>query len=181
MTTLIESYGGPQSNAYVSLTFADSFLSVSAYAPAVWTAATTTQREAAIKQATRDVDAFTYVGERYYNDQYLKFPREFRNRFPWNRTETASLVGDNTQYRMQRAVQEATCFQAYKIVAEAGSTIIPNLIQQGVVSKAKQVGPISESVNLGNARASGTMRARMDSQAYALLQEWMTSRRIYRK
>lgn len=181
MTSLIDSYGGPGSNSYVSLTYADSFLAVAAYNPTVWTSATTLQRGAAILAATRDIEAFTYIGDRYYHDQFLKFPRQLKSRFPYNRTNSTTLSLDVQQAHMLRNVQEATCLQALKIVSEAGQDVAANLIAQGITNKSKRVGPIQESISFGKTNAAQTMRARMSPQAYSLLQAWLTSRRIIRK
>lgn len=180
ITTLISSYGGPDSNSYVSLSFANSYIALNTFASSVWTATSTTLRQVALVQATRDIDAFTYLGHRRYYDQYLKFPRQMKSNFPWNRTSVVTVTQDVTQKRMQRDVQEATCIQALKIVVDGGTDPISDLASRGVSAKSKAVGPVRESVTLGNINAANVNRARMAQQAYSRLQPWFVGKRIYR-
>lgn len=180
ITTLVATYGGLGANSYVDLSYANSFIATRTFASSFWTALNTIQREACLTMATQDIDAFTYVGNRYYHDQFLEFPRELRSRFPWNRTDSTTLSQDVIQVRMKRDVQEATCWQALKIAQNQGQTPFADLAQAGVTSHSRQAGPISETVQLGKGGSASSNSARMDSRAMSLLQPWRVGRRIYR-
>ena len=64
MATLISTYGGKDSNAYISVSDATSFICTSIFDPTAWTSATSIQQCAAILQATKDVDSRQYIGPR---------------------------------------------------------------------------------------------------------------------
>src|SRR4051812_41110491 len=114
-------WGGSDSNSYIDLATADSFITEAVVDPAAWTVATTTQQSAALREATRDIDSQEYLGCRYYEDQMLQFPREFVNGWPWNRvTSGGSTVYSIEQHRMQVAVEQATCYQAVSILRRGG-------------------------------------------------------------
>lgn len=176
--TLISSWGGPDSNSYIDLTQANSFITTAIIDYSGWTALTTPQREAALIQASRDIDSRQYIGARYYFDQRLEFPRVLNSAFPFNRTTTGTITQDVVQKRMQGQVQEATAQQAAFIAKNSGASQHAENIQAGIVSISESVGPIREFVQYGaNARVSS---ARFSVEALQLLQDWMTGRRIYR-
>lgn len=71
--------GGPAADAYVSIAEADAFAAsdLGRFAKA-WTEATSEQKEAALRRATTEVDAYsgvTDVDAYYYGTQRLAFPR----------------------------------------------------------------------------------------------------------
>ena len=179
--TLISAYGGPESNSYIDVTQATSFIKTATFSYDAWNALSGTQKQAALMMATRSIDSFTFTGHRYNSDQLLKFPREFRSTFPWNRTNSATITEDVMQLRMMNNVQQATAIQAAKIAVDGGFSPDAARIASGVSQWSESVGPIKESVQYGKVNASASNRSRMDPDAMALLQEWMTSRRIYRK
>jgi len=179
--TLISSYGGPESNSYIDVTQANSFIRSATFSFDAWNALSNGQKQAALQMATRVIDSFTYTGHRYNTQQLLKFPREFRSTFPWNRTDSATITTDVTQFRMLTNVQQATAIQANKIANDGGTDPHAARIASGVTGWSEAVGPIRESVQYGKANATSSNRSRIDPDAFALLQEWMTSRRIYRK
>ena len=179
--TLISSYGGPTSNSYIDVTQANSYIRSATLNPAPWNALSGAQKQAALQQATRDIDAFTYVGHRYFYDQLLKFPRQYRSTFPFNRTSSQTLGQDVTQVRMRSNIQQATALQALKIATDGGTSEAARLQAEGITGFSKAVGPIRESVQFGKGGASKSIRSRMDPQAFSLLQEWLTTRNVYRR
>ena len=178
--TLIASYGGNGSNSYIDATQATSFNKSATLSFDAWTSLSGAQKQAALQMATRDIESFTYSGFRYFSDQTLKFPRQFQSRFPFNRTTSATLGQDITQARMQDDVSKATALQALKIAVDGGSDPDAARISAGVSSWTESVGPIKESVQYGKVSQRSSNRSRMDPQAFALLQEWLTTRRIWR-
>ncbi len=178
--TLISSYGGEGSNSYIDVTQATSFIKSATLNFTAWTDLSGSQKQAALQMATRDIDSFTYSGFRYFSDQTLLFPRQFQSRFPFNRTTSATLGQDITQVRMQSNVQQATALQALKIANDGGSDPHAARIAAGVSGWSEAVGPIRESVQYGKVTQKSSNRSRMDPQAFSLLQEWLTTRRIYR-
>lgn len=178
--TLISAYGGVGSNSYIDVTQATSFIKSATLNFDAWTNLSGTQKQAALQMATRAIDSFTYSGFRYFSDQTLKFPRQFQSRFPFNRTTSSTLTQDITQARMQSNVEQATALQALKIANDGGSDPNAARIAAGVSGWSEAVGPIREAVQYGKTSQRSSNRARMDPEAFGLLQEWMTSRRIYR-
>jgi len=176
--TLIASYGGPDSNSYIDVTQANSFIRTAIIDNAAWIALTSAQKQAALIQASRDIDSRTYLGTRYYYEQRLEFPRQIRSAFPYDRASTETLTQDVVQKRMRETVQEACAQQANYIARNGGRNKDAENIQNGIVSISESVGPIREFVQYGkHARVSS---ARFSHEALQLLQEWMVGRRIYR-
>lgn len=181
--TLIDSYGGPDSNAYISLTEANSFIGSgipeSVLAPTIWGGLNNPQKEAAIMMASIDIDSRQYIGQRFFNDQHLEFPRLVNPHFPLNRTVTAIGSLDVTQKRMKRNVQEACAYQAFQIARDGGRNQHLQNIASGIKGISESVGPIREFVQYGQRTTQSA--AKFDSVALSLLQPWMTSRRILRR
>jgi hypothetical protein len=178
--TLISSYGGITSNSYIDATQANSFIRTSTLDNDDWFELTLTQKQAALMMASRDIDSRQYIGHRYYFDQALEFPRQLRSAFPFNRTSSTTVSQDTIQRRMQENVQKAAALQALKIARQGGRNQHLENIANGITGISESVGPIREFVQYGQVRAAGSS-AKFDPQALALLQEWMTSRKIYRK
>lgn len=176
--TVIASWGGGTSNAYVSITAADSILSTTVVDYTAWTNATTAQREASVVQASRDVDARQYIGHRYYHDQNLEFPRNLTSRFPWNYTNILTTTNDPEQYRMKRRVEEATALQALFLLKNVGQQTHADIIQAGVKSWSEQVGALSTSVNYGS--GASVAAAKLSADARVLLSDYLADRRVYR-
>ena len=177
--TVIASWGGGTSNAYLDITAADSILSTTVIDYSSWTDATTQKREAAVIQASRDVDSRQYIGVRYYFDQNLEFPRELRSDYPWNRTTVLGTITEDTeQERMQRRVEEATALQALWLLRNSGQNEHMENIAAGVSRKSEELGPIKESVSYKSGVKAN--KARFHPDAVALLSDYFTGRRIFR-
>lgn len=176
--TIIATWGGQTANAYINVTQANSFIESAMFDSSAWTSATTVQRDAALIQATRDIDSRQYIGTRFFFEQRLEFPRQLRSSFPWNRTSAATLTSDAIQRRMQEQVQEACARQALKIAQDGGTSVHVENVKHGIVGISESVGPIREFVQYGQRASVGSMR--ISSDALTLLQDWMTGRRIFR-
>lgn len=174
--TVTATYGGNASNAYVDHAMANSFLTTAVPVFKAWTDTTTVAREAAIIQATQDVDSRNYIGGRYYYDQTLEFPREIRVSYPWNRTATSSTVFDVTYARMENDVKFATCVQALWRLRFANSEHQDNRAF-GIKAVSRRVGPIQDTFSYQE--GSGAV-IRLSPEALSYLAEWMTSKPIYR-
>lgn len=182
--TVISSWAGGTSNAYASLTAVDSILATTVIDYSAWTNATVPQREAAVVQATRDIDALQWIGTRYYYEQLLEFPRQLQEAFPWNyTTSTGSILNDVEQARMKLKVEQATALQALKLLRDGGRNIHAENQQNGIQSFSEAVGPMSMSVNYGGkagSGGSGKAESRLSPEALSIIAEYKAMRRIYR-
>ena len=176
--TIISSWGGPDSNSYISISQANSFIKTAIFDDSAWDGLSATQKGAALIQASRDIDTRQYIGTRYFFEQRLEFPRQLRSSFPFNRTSTATLTQDTIQKRMQSDVEEACAHQALKVARDGGRNIHIENVKNNITGISEAIGPIREFVQYGSKASIGNMR--MSFEALGLLQDWMTGRRIYR-
>lgn len=177
--TLISSWGGPDSNSYIDVSQANSFIKTALFDNSAWDGLTNTQKQAALITASNDIDSRQYVGHRYHFDQHLEFPRQLRSAFPHNRTSAATTTQDVHQKRMQRNVQEACAHQAMFVVRSGGFNVHAERVQAGIRGISESIGPIREFIQYGTRSSVGSQR--IDNRAIALLQPWMTGRSIGRK
>ena len=175
--TVVATWGGASDNSYISFTAANSYLPSAVVDPAAWTSASTTQREAALMEATRDIDSKQYIGQRYFPDQRLEFPRSSNtgDSWPYNFTSTATPNFDIEQARAQVAIEQATCYQALWILRNSGRNYHSERIASGVKSFSEAVGPISESATYGG----GTIE-RLCPEALSIIAPWITGKRAVR-
>lgn len=176
--TLISSYGGPDSNSYVSVTEANSFIKTAIIDNTSWTSATNATKQAALMEASRDVDSRKYVGTRFFSEQHLEFPRQLKSRFPFDRTVNTTITQDLNQRRMQRNVKEATCFQALHLLRLGGRNRDLENQQNGIVQISESVGPMREFIQYG--QRVNPARAKLSSDAAVLLAPWMTKPNVLR-
>lgn len=178
--TIVSSWGGGTSNSYISYTDAASFIeNGGVYDYTKWTEATTVQCEAALIQATREIDAFQYIGERYYAEQELEFPVAIPgNIWPHNYVVSDDGGLDIEQARMKRAVERATCIQTVWIIRSDGVHVHAENQEMGIASYSETTGPVSESVAY---RSGGGALRKLHPDAKSLLSPYRTGRRIYRK
>lgn len=168
-------WGGESANCYISLIAANAFVTSSVVDASKWTESTDTKRAAALIEATRDIDSYSYLGARYYQDQALEFPREFRGSWPWNRTTTGSAMTAEQQ-RMQRAVEEAVCYQALWILRNAGRNKHQELIASGVKYHMQQIGQAQEAF----AYNGGMQIQRLCPEAMASLKKYRSQPTVFR-
>lgn len=141
---VIAVWGGQESNSYVDLTEANSFILTSVFNTLPWTSITTIQQEACLMQATRAIDVYNYIGGQKIAQQALKMPRSLRGQFPWQ----TSVPGSYTSYeeqRMQRDVQQATCLQAYWYAQNGGTNKHTERQALGIQKSTEVIGPVWEA------------------------------------
>jgi hypothetical protein len=183
MATLIESWGGSNSNVYANLTEVHSYLTTALFEYAAWTDATA-QREAAILMATVQIDRMHYVGDKFYSTQKLKFPRALPGRSNgWtNFIETEIGTPFSTlQSQMQDDVKRATAYQALHICRQGGRDLDAERIAAGIRSYSEQVGPVKEFAQYGGVTSGQVSTQRLCPDAMDILGRWRTSRPIYRR
>ena len=185
--TAIATWGTAGANSYVDHTGANSILSTTVINFDAWTDSTTVMRSAALIQATRDIDAFQWLGTRYYFDQNLEFPRQLTSSFPWNYTSSTgsgSILDDIEQFRMKDRVEQACALQALTLLRNGGTNTDLENQANGVQGFSETLGPMSQSVQYrtgGNAASyARSAQARLDPQAMALLSDYKASKKIYR-
>lgn len=180
--TIIDSWGGLGSNSYSNYTNATSVITTQVVGSvSAWTSATTAQAEAALIQATRQIDALQYIGYRYNSEQTLEFPRALNRDFPWGYTQTTTILGDTFQVRMRYQVECAVALQALYLLKNGGTPAAIQRQQQGVQSWSEQLGPMSQSANYGS--ATGAVRnpeRTLSPEVLTMLADYRTSRQIYR-
>lgn len=116
---------------------------------AAWTAATDTQRAAALAQATRIIDRQAYRGTKTHPDQARAFPRYPANEVP-------------------QAVIDATCEVALALL-DSGDSPRRKLQAEGVT--AVSIGSVSESYAPGAGRELGA--GLQSNDARELLRPWL--------
>ena len=179
--TIVASWGGAGSNAYVDITFATSFLTTEVVDPSVWTSATSAQQSAAIKQGARDIDLYDYVGTRFFYDQTLAFPRALPTGLGSNRTQLSSTTYGIQHQLMLRDVQAANSLQAMYIL-QSGASMAEHQKNQlsGITKASETVGPITKSVQYGGGGVGRADTSRLSPEVLALLRPWRVGRPIRR-
>lgn len=180
MADLIDTWGGSTSNVYVGLTAAHSYITSAIYDSTAWTDATTAQREAALIEATIQIDRGHYVGSRYYSDQRLEFPRSldygaYRHPFTEIGTPFSTL-----QAQMKNDVERACCYQALFVARNGGRNLSAERINAGIRSYSEKVGPIQEFVMYGQGQSGAAKAQLLDHTARDILARWREGRKIYR-
>ncbi len=176
MAYLDATWGGSDSNSYVTLDWADTCIRAEVVDIAAWTAATPRDQEAALFQATIDIDSRQYVGAREYATQKLEFPRDvLADRSAVEVASTSSELS-TAEARMQSDVKRATCHQAVWILQNSGRNKHAELKALGIQEVTKEVGPIRETFKY----RAGDEQPTLCPRALLLLSVWMTGRRIVR-
>lgn len=173
---IIEDWGGEDSNCYIALTAANSFVMSSIVDTSAWSDATPQQRNAALMEATRDIDAHEYLGQRYFYNQMLQFPRELLGSWPWNRTTQGNTGFSIEQHRMQVAVEQATCYQALAILRKGGRDIDQERIASGIRSFREQAGQAEEETVYSGTSAG----SKLCPDALNRLRQYRSQKTIYR-
>lgn len=179
MATLVESWGGNGSNVYVNLTNANSYITTAIFDSSAWTSATTAQQQAALVEATIDIDRMNYIGTKYYPDQTLQFPRAFyvSPLYPYTQIGTPNSI---LQTQMKNDVERACCYQALFICRNAGRNEHAERIAQGISALSEGVGPIKEFVQYGAAGKGIQKPQVLDRSAIDLLSRWREGPRVWR-
>ena len=131
-------------NSYIDIEGADEYFSGRLHAES-WTGATDSNKEAALKQATRTIGRLLLKGRKADEDQKLDFPRYPDDEVP-------------------EAVKEACCEEALALL-ERGNSQRRKLQQEGVQSFT--LGNMSESY------AAGAGKGLLSQEAKELLRPWL--------
>src|SRR3972149_2071434 len=127
--------GLTNSNSYVSLVDATQYHD-NFGAPAAWTNASSAAKEAALRAATRYLDAKYFLkGKKTKFDQSLQWPR-------YDIYDRSDYLIDSDS--IPQAVKDCCCILALAVIN--GDALMADLTEAGVISsESAQVGPISES------------------------------------
>jgi hypothetical protein len=172
--TIIADWGGPLSNSYVTETEVNSYLMTAVTNNMSWLKTDWRARKAAMIEATIDIDSRSYIGQRYYYDQRLEFPRQLAIAFPWNRTWASSTIWSVEMGRMMEDVKKAASLQTLHILRTRGREQGIEAIVSGIKQRSSAIGGSVENV-----KYSRDIR-RLGPEAIILLADWMTTRKVLR-
>lgn len=175
---LISDWGAANANSYIGLTEANSFITTSIIDSTAWTSATSMAQQAALLEATRDVDSRQYIGGPYFREQNLEFPRALPTAFPWAFTEVSSMLYSVEQRKMKEDVERATCVQALWLLRLNGRNIHAENQAFGIESYSETTGPITDSVRY---RKGAGVVGNLAPEALKYLSDWLTGRRVVRQ
>ena len=157
MPIIISTYGGSNSNSYVSLVDATSYIGASKIFFDDWTLNSTVQ-EMALVQATRDIDGRNWLGNQWFYYQMLEFPRVPPGAvFPYGTVSRAEpdqtfvnlTETDEYQRKMKLRVAFATCEQAFWRLRNGGFLSHREAQFQGIRSQGRSL-RFSESFSYGD-------------------------------
>jgi len=177
MTTIVDSWGGNGSNAYVSLTAASSFITTGVVDSAAWTSATTIQQEAALIEAARDIDSRQFIGSRYYSQQQMEWPRAIPPAGTFRTSAVDPTATSYIQQRMKTQVQCANCIQALYLLRNGGRNQHTEARASGAVRVKEEVGPIKTEYHYG--KGGGNLSI-LCPEAISYLSPWLTTRKAFR-
>lgn len=177
---VISVWGGPASNSYVSLGYANGFILKSIINHTAWIDATVQQRVSALLQATKDIDNLNFWGESYYRTQFLEWPRSGNLPWPWNLTTVGSEDLSVEQTMMKDAVKKATCYQALWLLSNQTNSIHTQHIALGISKYYEKTGPLEEGYTYGSGSSFSNVPSSISPDARKLLAPWITGRRIAR-
>ena len=158
--TLVTTYGSSTSNCYVSITEANSIITLNTLNSEVWDIAGEDNRSRALVVAANNIDALRWAGSKYFYDQRLQFPRtpagvdrEDISGSAGSPEYLAALESNIFQKYMKERVGIANAVQALYLLQqqqEGSQNKHRKLQRQGVTSWSRSVGgSISESYSYG--------------------------------
>lgn len=151
-------------DAYIDITGADTYFAGRLYADA-WTNATDTDKEKALKQATKTIDRQPLKGRPVDLSQPLAFPRCYlAPGAPLSQYRFDLLPGWWCETEVPQAVKNATCEEALALL-ERGNSQRRKLQQEGVQSAS--IGNLSETY------APGSGRGLISQEAKELLRPYL--------
>lgn len=171
--TLINTFGAADANCYSSLSEANSYM-VTKFNSDDWTSLTDPQKEAALLTATRQVDAKSWRGDRFFYNQSLQFPRTLATSLVGpGRTIIQSPTQFDVEYgRQEQGTRDACCEQAL-FLARIKRDRHLDRIAQGVTSYSETVPGYSESYQYGTHMG-------LCPEALQALREWRAPARLVR-
>jgi len=173
--SIIDSFGSSTANAYNSVTEVTSYMATKLDADA-WHDLTTAQKEAAIMMASRDIDAKSWRGHRFFYNQLMQFPRTLATSLvdPGRTIISTPSLFDIEYQRQERQVRAACAEQCLKIAREKGRDYNAEAIVAGISSKSETVGGWTESISYRMSHLGLT------KEALGMLREWKTPARLVR-
>lgn len=178
--TIVSSYGGPESNSYVSLAEANSIGALYVYDTTLWNSATAGQQTAALLRAAQDIDAIPWRGDRLFYDQRMEFPRTGDDGEVWPWTQSALLFNTFNVYHTQQQdnVKLAQVLQAFEHVRNGGRNIHQDRQIQGITGYSESIHRVSESYQYGG--SAGTAVGALYAEPAGYLSQYKGQRRLYR-
>lgn len=141
-------------NSYCSVATANAY-HTSYGSPATWTAATTAQKEEALRIATQALDlryGLRWSGYRQTAEQGLDWPRDYAY------DQGGRAIGDDD---IPTRLAHATAYAA--LLHLNGTTLVPESVEIGEVSsESKSVGAVSKSVTYSSAKPAYTRLVKLD-------------------
>lgn len=167
-------WSGEYATSYVSIAKANQFIRSSVIDNSVWLKATPQQQQAALVEATRDIDSLQYIGVRFTTGQRLEFPRILGTRMFTARYAIYPSSTSIQQVRMRYDIERACCLQAVWLLRLGGRDRALEEQSRGIRARSVTTGPVHEQYTYSR----GTTR--ICYEATLLLSQWSTSRRIVR-
>lgn len=155
--TIVATVGSASANSFVTLAEADTYIEGRLNA-STWTSATTDNKNRSLVEATRDLSALSYKGDRVNATQALSWPRENAPDpdHPGIDSVGGSTLGDFASNIIPQRVKDATCELAFQFI-KAGTTDVAALDPtQGIISKTVDV--LSTTYAEPHERARGLAR-----------------------
>ena len=148
--TIVATVGSASANSFVTLAEAATYMEARLNATSWESTATTDQKNRALVEATRELSARVWLGERTDTTQALSWPRE------WvvNPDSPTSDYYDNNV--VPQRLKDATCELAFEFIRAGTSDVATQDSLQNIVSET--VGPLSTTYAQPYDRAKGLSR-----------------------
>jgi hypothetical protein len=144
---IIASYGGAQDNSYLTVDRATDLITTNFLYWTDWEDADGDDRARALIMAANALEGITWVGERFFYNQALVFPRSLPGQeMPWGGfNPREEPTGDfytyiqqaEDQQRMLRRVEIAVCAQALEILKHGGEDPHRDTVFAGIRSRGR--------------------------------------------
>lgn len=144
-------WGGTSATSYLSVLDSDTIAELVLSDSDAWTLLPEAKKQMFLMRATRDIDALHFIGQEYYSEQLLKWPRYLGR--SWSRRfidQTVITDTDRFQKESKFDLQVACLLQAYAAVQADGKSSHASLAAQGVKQMSKSVGPLREQYTYGD-------------------------------
>lgn len=159
--TIVETPGSANANSFVTeaevIAYMATRLNASAWATVTGSTCTEDEKKALV-EATRDLSALSYKGERVDSTQALSWPREDcpNPDSPGIDTMGGETLGDYPSDSIPQRVKDATCELAFQYLKAGTSDVAALDATTGIISKT--VGPLSTTYAEPHQRPVGLAR-----------------------
>lgn len=168
-------WGGPLATSYLSVEDANTLALLLLDNPTAWDSCSEQKRKMALLRATQNLDSLMYIGEEYYTDQLLKWPRTLGHLW-WTKFSDADSDENKFQTKSKFDIQAACFLEAYDILSSLGRTDHSDMSSQGVKQYSRSVGPIREQYTYGDPGGG----SRISDPALVILRKYTRSRGLVR-